>query len=216
MMLPGPPQSFPWHFIPFVYVLWLAPVFFHPNLHGFLSHKSCTASPCGSSPSCAASITRGPVLPVLRYARARSMYAPLEMTDGVDSCWQALNMHTQKRTRAHAHCPVQTLTVCLAHTNSTQEMTDPPATLKRQPSSLDRLAGILVEITDCIQRWTGSLWRQQLFSQCHSWVFERLAHFKIWLFHICLYGWYWRWALILPWGGVPQHLPTWRYALTLG
>lgn len=133
--------------------------FFPPNLHRFYPHKSCKIKHLldPAAPSCAASITGGPVLPMLSYAQARSMYAPLEMTDGVDSCWQALNMHTR------AHCLVQKTMVCLAHTNSNQELTGAPAPLKWRLSSLAGLAGIL------LQRWAESLGHQQLFSKCHSW-----------------------------------------------
>lgn len=114
--------------------------------------------------------TGGPVLPVLCYAQARSMYAPLEMTDGVDSCWQALNMHTQKRTRAHTLPGADTDGVPCTHKLTPREHWPASTIEKRWPSSLAWLAVVLVYITDCIQQWTESLWRQQLFSKCNSWA----------------------------------------------
>lgn len=73
------------HFFTFVCILWPESNFFGPICTGFSPAKAAQ-SPCGSGPSCAASITRGLALPVRRYAQARSVYAPLEMTDGMDSC----------------------------------------------------------------------------------------------------------------------------------
>lgn len=170
MMLPVPDRSYTWRFVHlYAFCGWDQVFFFVPPIWmGFCLAKAAH-SPCGCGPWCAASIAGGLVLPVLRYAQARSMYAPLEMTDSVDSCWQALNMHTHTHTYTqeltHAHSRAQTSTVCLAHTNSGREMTGPPAPLKWRPSSLAGLAGTLVYVTDYIQWWTESLWRQQLFSQ---------------------------------------------------
>lgn len=66
----------------------------------FPSNSKCQVSRgrCAFSP--VRSQAPAPVLPVHLAARARTVYAPLEMTDSTDSGWQALK---HRRTRAHKY-----------------------------------------------------------------------------------------------------------------
>lgn len=67
--------------------------YFPSNSHHQVSRGRCAFSPVRSQ-------APAPVLPVHLAARARTVYAPLEMTDSTDSGWQALK---HRHTRAHKY-----------------------------------------------------------------------------------------------------------------
>lgn len=90
-------------------------------------------------PHCAVSTARGPVpaqaLPVHPLTRARTVHAPLEMTDSMDSCWQALNMHARMHTDTHTHSTTATDSVSCTHKLLPRDIR-PPAVFKQWSSSM--------------------------------------------------------------------------------
>lgn len=75
----------------------LPSVYFSLNSNYQISHGCCAFSPARSQ-------VPALVLPAHLVAQARTVYAPLEMTDSIGSCWQAL-----KHKRTHTNIATDSL-----------------------------------------------------------------------------------------------------------